>query len=157
MDKMISVHSKKVTKESKNTKKKPVKVVYIANPMKVNTSAAEFRALVQELTGQDAKYPMMESSCVGTECDKNSKFKKGFYSKREMTVTDKDKVVHEDHHHHHHVVDEVASNVHNPNSEAAMTDNSDLSFDDYGGGGEDFLPELLDNLPGSMASNLWYD
>lgn len=37
-------------------KKKPaaVKVVYISNPMKVKTSASEFRALVQELTGQDS-------------------------------------------------------------------------------------------------------
>lgn len=152
---MLSVHSKKVNKESKNTKKKPVKVVYIANPMKVNTSAAEFRALVQELTGQDAKYPMMESSCVGAECDKNSKLKKGFYLSQ--SPPDKDKVVHEDHHHHHDVVDEMANNVHNPDSEAAMTDNLDLSFEDYGGGGEDFVPELLDNLPGLVASNLWYD
>lgn len=34
--------------------KKPIKVVYIANPMRVKTSAAGFRALVQELTGRDA-------------------------------------------------------------------------------------------------------
>ncbi|KAK9081769.1 hypothetical protein Syun_031215 [Stephania yunnanensis] len=35
-------------------KKQPVKVVYISNPMKVKTSVSEFRALVQELTGQDS-------------------------------------------------------------------------------------------------------
>ncbi|CAO1946332.1 unnamed protein product [Urochloa humidicola] len=34
--------------------KKPIKVVYISNPMRVRTSAAGFRALVQELTGRDA-------------------------------------------------------------------------------------------------------
>ncbi|KAL6619016.1 hypothetical protein ACP70R_034155 [Stipagrostis hirtigluma subsp. patula] len=34
--------------------KKPIKVVYIGNPMRVTTSAAGFRALVQELTGRDA-------------------------------------------------------------------------------------------------------
>ncbi|KAF8716786.1 hypothetical protein HU200_025878 [Digitaria exilis] len=34
--------------------KKPIKVVYISNPMRVETSAAGFRALVQELTGRDA-------------------------------------------------------------------------------------------------------
>jgi len=34
--------------------KKPIKVVYISNPMRVKTSAAGFRALVQELTGRDA-------------------------------------------------------------------------------------------------------
>ncbi|EEE63605.1 hypothetical protein OsJ_18422 [Oryza sativa Japonica Group] len=34
--------------------KKPIKVVYISNPMRVRTSAAGFRALVQELTGRNA-------------------------------------------------------------------------------------------------------
>ena len=34
--------------------KKQIKVVYISNPMRVKTSAAGFRALVQELTGRDA-------------------------------------------------------------------------------------------------------
>uniref|UniRef100_A0ACD5ZP82 Uncharacterized protein n=1 Tax=Avena sativa TaxID=4498 RepID=A0ACD5ZP82_AVESA len=34
--------------------KKPIKVVYISNPMRVKTSAADFRALVQDLTGRHA-------------------------------------------------------------------------------------------------------
>lgn len=34
--------------------KKPIKVVYIDNPMRVTTSAEGFRALVQELTGRNA-------------------------------------------------------------------------------------------------------
>ncbi|TVU36560.1 hypothetical protein EJB05_18498, partial [Eragrostis curvula] len=34
--------------------KKPIKVVYISNPMRVKTSAARFRSLVQELTGRHA-------------------------------------------------------------------------------------------------------
>ncbi|KAJ7982359.1 sigma factor binding protein 1, chloroplastic-like [Quillaja saponaria] len=34
--------------------KKGIKVVYISSPMKVKTSASKFRALVQELTGQDS-------------------------------------------------------------------------------------------------------
>ncbi|CAK8543083.1 unnamed protein product [Lathyrus sativus] len=46
----------KITK-SKNKNNKPIKVVYISNPMKVNTSASEFMALVQELTGQYAEWP----------------------------------------------------------------------------------------------------
>lgn len=33
---------------------KPIKVVYISNPVRVSTSAAGFRALVQELTGRHA-------------------------------------------------------------------------------------------------------
>ncbi|KAK3003701.1 hypothetical protein RJ639_019888 [Escallonia herrerae] len=56
MDKLRSVHQNKATKQTK-PKKKPVKVVYISNPMRVKTSASEFRALVQELTGQDADLP----------------------------------------------------------------------------------------------------
>lgn len=39
------------------TKKQPLKVVYISNPMRVHTSASKFRALVQELTGRDAEFP----------------------------------------------------------------------------------------------------
>jgi hypothetical protein len=46
----------KISKSKKN-KNKPIKVVYISNPMKVKTSASEFRALVQELTGQYAESP----------------------------------------------------------------------------------------------------
>ncbi|KAI4300885.1 hypothetical protein L6164_034212 [Bauhinia variegata] len=51
-----SVQQKTPSKRSK-TKKNPIKVVYISNPMKVKTSASKFRALVQELTGQDAEFP----------------------------------------------------------------------------------------------------
>ena len=43
---------------------KVIKVMYIASPMKVKTSASKFRDLVQELTGQDsdiARY--MEVNC----------------------------------------------------------------------------------------------
>ncbi|CAL0332855.1 unnamed protein product [Lupinus luteus] len=43
-------------KKKKNlNNNKPMKVVYISNPMKVKTSASEFMALVQELTGRDAE------------------------------------------------------------------------------------------------------
>ncbi|CAL0317101.1 unnamed protein product [Lupinus luteus] len=36
-------------------KSKPIKIVYISNPMRVKTSVSEFRTLVQELTGKDAE------------------------------------------------------------------------------------------------------
>ncbi|KAF8395707.1 hypothetical protein HHK36_019657 [Tetracentron sinense] len=52
MDK-LSVHHRNDTKKA-ISKKKPFKVVYISNPMKVTTSASKFRALVQELTGKDS-------------------------------------------------------------------------------------------------------
>ncbi|XP_062207187.1 uncharacterized protein LOC133908961 [Phragmites australis] len=48
--------------------KKPIKVVYISNPMRVKTSASGFRALVQELTGRHAdpsKYSPEDLSSVG--------------------------------------------------------------------------------------------
>lgn len=50
---------KKTTRKRKSCdeKKQPLKVVYISNPMRVHTSASEFRALVQELTGRDAEFP----------------------------------------------------------------------------------------------------
>lgn len=41
-------------KAYKIKRKQPLKVVYITNPIKFETSALEFRALVQELTGQDS-------------------------------------------------------------------------------------------------------
>ncbi|KAF3322634.1 Amino acid permease 6 [Carex littledalei] len=41
----------KHTKRSTDTKRKPVKVVYISNPMKFVATPDEFRAVVQQLTG----------------------------------------------------------------------------------------------------------
>ncbi|KAJ0098416.1 hypothetical protein Patl1_20913 [Pistacia atlantica] len=53
---MDNVQRRKARKNTKSNKK-PIKIVHISNPMKVNTSASQFRALVQELTGQDAGSP----------------------------------------------------------------------------------------------------
>ncbi|KAJ8646416.1 hypothetical protein MRB53_008164 [Persea americana] len=52
MDKPSGHHIRK-PKQVKS-KKKPIKVVYISNPMKVKTSVSQFRALVQGLTGRDS-------------------------------------------------------------------------------------------------------
>ncbi|KAI3446568.1 hypothetical protein Pfo_003233 [Paulownia fortunei] len=62
MEKMIPLNQKKHPKNKK--KKQPLKVVYISNPIKFNISASEFRALVQELTGQDADTPESASFSV---------------------------------------------------------------------------------------------
>lgn len=43
---------KKITNSNKTRRSRDIKVVYISSPMKVKTSASEFRALVQELTGR---------------------------------------------------------------------------------------------------------
>jgi hypothetical protein len=52
------VHQRKAAaKKTKSKKNNPIKVVYISNPMKVKTSASQFKGLVQELTGQDAEFP----------------------------------------------------------------------------------------------------
>lgn len=48
----MKTSTKKHSKRSKS--KKDFKVVYISTPMKVETCASEFRALVQELTGKDS-------------------------------------------------------------------------------------------------------
>ncbi|RLN00732.1 uncharacterized protein C2845_PM06G17830 [Panicum miliaceum] len=53
-------------------KKPPIKVVYIGNPMRVTTSEAGFRALVQELTGRHAdpyKYSGSGSAAVDAADD----------------------------------------------------------------------------------------
>lgn len=49
MDKLLG---SQVRKQRGKAMKKPVKVVYIPNPMKVTTSASQFRTPVQLLTGQ---------------------------------------------------------------------------------------------------------
>ncbi|KAL6125353.1 hypothetical protein ACLB2K_073412 [Fragaria x ananassa] len=49
----VNNRSPKQSKRSSRSSK-GVKVVYISSPMKVQTSASKFRALVQELTGRDS-------------------------------------------------------------------------------------------------------
>ncbi|GMY22763.1 sigma factor binding protein 2, chloroplastic [Fagus crenata] len=53
MEHLRGVNHVKGKRQAKGSKK-GVKVVYIASPMKVKTSASKFRDLVQELTGQDS-------------------------------------------------------------------------------------------------------
>ncbi|KDP29260.1 hypothetical protein JCGZ_16649 [Jatropha curcas] len=53
----VQENKKRAPKRIKKVKKQPMKVVYITNPIKFKTSASQFRALVQELTGQDSELP----------------------------------------------------------------------------------------------------
>ncbi|KAJ3690461.1 hypothetical protein LUZ61_019625 [Rhynchospora tenuis] len=46
--------NQKSPKQANKAKKKPLKVVYISNPVKLTATAAQFRAIVQELTGRDS-------------------------------------------------------------------------------------------------------
>ncbi|XP_068661750.1 sigma factor binding protein 2, chloroplastic-like [Aristolochia californica] len=64
----LTVHCKK-TNKSPRSKKNQIKVVYISNPMKVKASASEFRALVQELTGQDSDPAEMVKFLEGVGAD----------------------------------------------------------------------------------------
>lgn len=49
--------------------KKEIKVTYISSPMKVKTSASNFRSLVQELTGQDSNVADMFISIEANGAD----------------------------------------------------------------------------------------
>lgn len=62
------MNSKK--QQAKRSCKRPLKVVYISTPMKVQTSASNFRDLVQELTGRDSNTArLMELYCNGDHAD----------------------------------------------------------------------------------------
>uniref|UniRef100_A0A5B7CC75 VQ domain-containing protein n=1 Tax=Davidia involucrata TaxID=16924 RepID=A0A5B7CC75_DAVIN len=127
MDKVLGVHQNKATKQTK-TKKKPVKVVYISNPMKVKTSASEFRALVQELTGQDANTP---DPTKYSEID-------GVGDHHQM-VPDAMKVT-----------DDDVSTV-DPSSDK-LPKKSDLLFEPYD---DFFTPQMLENFSGLLPSNFF--
>ncbi|KAL7169239.1 hypothetical protein ACSBR2_034310 [Camellia fascicularis] len=130
MDKLLSVHEKKPTKQTNRTKKKTIKVVYISNPMKVNTTASEFRALVQELTGQDAKYS--EIDCVGGN----------------QVVSDEIKISGGDHHDHDHALEEVPRLMEPTTSDVAKS--SDLAFEQYD---DVFMPQMIENFSGFLPSS----
>ncbi|KAG6498048.1 hypothetical protein ZIOFF_045956 [Zingiber officinale] len=68
MEKTVSSHRRQCLAGS-IAKKKPVKVVYISNPMRFTTSAAAFRDLVQKLTGRDSDpdaKPSLSSNSTGS-------------------------------------------------------------------------------------------
>ncbi|KAK9290800.1 hypothetical protein L1049_008978 [Liquidambar formosana] len=130
MDKLASVHQRKSTKHTK-TKKRPVKVVYISNPMKVKTSASEFRALVQELTGQDSELP------------DPTKFYDGVGGN--PTAVDEMKMANDDH------TLEVPQV--DPNTSVAPV-RSDLAYDPFD---DVFTPQMLENFAGLLPANLFYE
>uniref|UniRef100_A0A5B7BIM3 VQ domain-containing protein n=1 Tax=Davidia involucrata TaxID=16924 RepID=A0A5B7BIM3_DAVIN len=131
MDKLLSVQQRKATKQAK-TKKKPVKVVYISNPMKVETSASEFRALVQELTGQDADMP---------DPTKYSEIN-GVGGDHHQIVPEK--VKDDDH--------ALAVPTVDPNFE--LPKKSDLSFEPYD---DVFTPQMLESFSGLLPPSWLYE
>lgn len=55
-----SQNMKRDRRKTMSIHKKPVKVVYVSTPVKVNISASNFRALVQELTGRESDLSRFE-------------------------------------------------------------------------------------------------
>ncbi|KAL7197662.1 hypothetical protein ACSBR2_020231 [Camellia fascicularis] len=130
MDKPLSVHEKKATKQTK-TKKKPVKVVYISNPMRVQTSASEFRALVQELTGQDSVMP------------EHGKYSEIDTVTNNPTVPDGIKISDDD---------DQGPEV--PAMEQEQPQRSDPAFEPYD---DVFMPQMLENFSGFFSPNYFYE
>ena len=138
---------KKSTKKPNKTKKianKPVKVVYISNPMKVKTSASEFRALVQELTGQDAefpdptKFPAFEVDGSGT-VDPTVKMGSGDDHDDDGVVVEQQQQQQV----------ESSSTITTTNT----TNNTPYeAFDD-----DVFMPQMMDTLSGILPSTVWYE
>ncbi|XP_057947826.1 sigma factor binding protein 1, chloroplastic-like [Malania oleifera] len=130
-----NVQQRRATKPPK-PKKKPIKVVYISNPRRVETSASEFRALVQELTGQDAELP---------DPGKFSEADDDVGSHR--AVPEAAKVPGDDH-----ALLGVPSG--DPGGGPEIPENSDLSFEPYD---DVFVPYMTDNFGGSLPSSVVYE
>ncbi|CAL9025187.1 unnamed protein product [Prunus brigantina] len=145
-------HGHQISKPNKKkgkTKKQGIKVVYISNPMKVRTSASEFRALVQELTGQDSELPdparFLEHSSAE---DNNSTAQIGGH--------------HHHHHllHHHDALDLVVADAASPPAQEQPAESSssnvntqypdDELYDDL------FVPEMMDSFGGFLPSSVLY-
>ncbi|OAY53366.1 sigma factor binding protein 1, chloroplastic [Manihot esculenta] len=64
---VLSVNVKSKKQPRRRSTKKGIKVVYISSPMKFETSASKFRALVQELTGKDSDAERLMDDVNGVE------------------------------------------------------------------------------------------
>ncbi|KAB1222192.1 Sigma factor binding protein 1, chloroplastic [Morella rubra] len=128
-----SVHQRKPTKRTKSKKgSNPIKVVYISNPMKVKTCASRFRALVQELTGQDAELPDPTKFSV---CDNDV----GWH----QTVPDP--------------VMKIGDDDHSPEVPAVdlcheQPESSSCQFEPFD---DVFTPQMIENLSGLFPANVF--
>ncbi|KAL4353347.1 hypothetical protein GQ457_06G024590 [Hibiscus cannabinus] len=151
MDDLISSSTLQTRKLSprKAKSKKPIKVVYISNPMKVKTSASKFRALVQKLTGQDAELPDDPTKFTDTEeaVDDVGGDSDGGYqrvpeatAKKGTTTTD------------YHV--EVVPDFDREKYSAIADDDNDrgVPFDDDD---DVFTPQMIENFTGMLPQGLF--
>ncbi|PON38837.1 VQ motif containing protein [Trema orientale] len=161
---LTSVHhqQRKSTKKPNKTKKtssnKPVRVVYISNPMKVKTSASKFRALVQELTGQDAEFPD-PTKFPATEDDGavtgDPTVKMGSSSSLDLdhdgVVVEIDMSSSSSLEQQHQVESSSTANI--ITTTTNNNNNTSLeAFDD-----DVFMPQMMDSLSGILPSSVWYE
>ncbi|XP_052173498.1 sigma factor binding protein 1, chloroplastic-like [Diospyros lotus] len=136
MDKApLSFTDKKPSKTKKTPN--PLKVVYISNPIRIRTTASHFKALVQELTGQDAAaVPDPAKSAAA----------------HDMVIPAGVKVVTDDDPDHEYEDLEVP--IMDPDAAADAPEKSDLCFQPYD---DVFMPPLMDNFPEFLPANLLYE
>ncbi|XP_019162490.1 PREDICTED: uncharacterized protein LOC109158988 [Ipomoea nil] len=138
----VEKQKKRRRHSSKNPKRKQqqqqqLKVVYISNPVRVNTSAAKFRALVQELTGQDADDLPVTPHAAATGGGRQGSCVQAMEDHVVLQVPTTS--IH--HHHHHH-----------PGTTDTSSENSNLIFEDS------YVPQLQESFPaGILPSNIWYE
>lgn len=138
-----SLQDRKAPRKSKTNKNKPMKVVYISNPMKFKTCASKFRALVQEFTGQDAKFPdpsrFLDSDSDVGDCGCGGGNNQTVEHEGSETVDD----------HKVPIVDLDAEQGRTPDHATPLPLES--SFDDI------FMAQMFENLSGLMPSSLLYE
>ncbi|XP_010548817.1 PREDICTED: uncharacterized protein LOC104820144 [Tarenaya hassleriana] len=84
-------NKKNMMGKRRKSKKEDIKVVYISSPIKVKTSASEFRALVQELTGKDSDIAdshfgdhLHDFSPTNSVSDHRGEFERDYFPAMEM-------------------------------------------------------------------------
>ncbi|XWS59007.1 hypothetical protein CRYUN_Cryun08bG0083300 [Craigia yunnanensis] len=147
-DSISSLQESKATKKAKSKKKnnnnKPIKVVYISNPMKVKTSASKFRALVQELTGQYAQLPD-PTKFTNTDDDVGG-------GDRNQTVSDAAKNSTDDHAQEVPRVGEQPAGYHHHEQQySTWAHDQGVPFEIFD---EVFTPQMLENFTGFLAPGL---
>ena len=146
MDNLVSsLQARKAARKakSKNTNNKPIKVVYISNPMKVKTSASKFKALVQELTGQDAELP---DPTKFTDTDED-------ISGGNQMVPDAAKNSTDDHAQEvPRVEEQLAGHHHHEQQYSTRAHDHDVPFETFD---EVFTPQMLENFTGFLPPGLF--
>ncbi|KAG5252699.1 hypothetical protein OIU76_021441 [Salix suchowensis] len=130
------VEERRATKIAK-TKKKPMKVVYISNPMKFKISASGFRALVQELTGQDSELPDPTKIVDDDDHGVGGNYRTASNATKTAVGSD-----------------DCALEVPAKDPRQEQPGRQDAPFESFD---DVFMPQMFENVAGIMPSNLWYE